>query len=92
MYYDRHGEPMDLMAWARAFEDAPARTVARTQVGESTVITMWLGMDEDELVPPRIFGSIIKTGEAYRSEIRTCTQEEAMQAHLILVSSLSPQG
>ncbi len=84
-FWDRDGCPMELLDWAKAFGDVPGRTLALTQVDDTSIITVWLGVDEDDEVPPRIFGSIAMTSGEYHDEIRACTQAEAMEAHARLV-------
>lgn len=44
-YYDRQGQPIDMMTWARMFEDEAVKLVARTEVGEVLVSTVWIGLD-----------------------------------------------
>lgn len=46
LYYDRQGQPMDLMDWARKLEDDPGyRVVAQHWVRGWMISTVWLGID-----------------------------------------------
>jgi hypothetical protein len=87
VYLDRSGQPMTLRQWGEAYEDAEKRLVARTEVGDAQVITMWMGLDADPISNPipLIFGSIIRRGASWGEEIETATEAEAMQAHQQLV-------
>jgi len=87
MFFDHDGQPMSIDEWAHAYEDYASRVLARTQVGEAMVITVWLGFDEDydNDGAPLIFGSIIKLDGKYSDAIRTSTQEQANAAHVELV-------
>jgi hypothetical protein len=85
MYFDRSGDPIDLLTWAAMFEDMPSRVVKVTQVGDAQVITAWVGFDEYDRRPPLIFGSIIRTSGAYSHEIRSVTEADALVAHETLV-------
>ena len=88
-YYDRQGRRMTLEEWGRAYEDYEGRVIARTNVGDVRVITVWTGFDGDTdfppLQPPRIFGSIIKYGISFSHEIQTPTEESALAAHQELI-------
>ena len=45
MYYDRKGQPIDMMTWARSFENHEARVVGQHWVRGWMVSTVWLGLD-----------------------------------------------
>jgi len=60
-YWDRNTEPMSFADWAEAFEDLEYRTVARDQIGDLEVSTIWLGLDHSFLPEsrPLIFETMI---------------------------------
>jgi len=63
-YYDRKGQPIDLMTWARKTEDDPEyRIVAQHWVRGWMVSTIWLGLDHSfsfaEAHVPVIFETMI---------------------------------
>lgn len=91
VYLDRSGQPMTLRQWAEAYEDKEGRLVARTTVGEAEIITMWLGLDADPIdnPVPLIFGSIVRLGNAWGEEIESATEQEAMEAHRVLVDRMA---
>lgn len=61
MYYDRKGQPMEMLAWAAKFEDRDYRTVAQHWVRGWMVSTIWLGIDHgfSEITRPVIFETMI---------------------------------
>lgn len=61
LYYDRKGQPIDTMAWARMHEDDDYRTVAQHWVRGWMVSTVWLGIDHNftRQGPPVIFETMI---------------------------------
>jgi hypothetical protein len=79
---------MTVQEWGAAFEDYENRVVALTTIGDATVLTLWIGRDDDPFRqgPPQIFGSIIKRNGEFVSEIMTPTEEEAVDAHALLES------
>ncbi len=81
LFFDRRGEPITVERWAALFEDQGYSVLACTQVGEHLVITKWLGTNDEMTDPPAIFGTIVKTGEEFHNERRTCTEEEALAMH-----------
>ena len=44
IYADKHGQPLELEAWALLHEDDQYCTIDRTEVGEVLVSTVWIGM------------------------------------------------
>jgi hypothetical protein len=63
LYYDRKGQPIDLMTWARKHEDHDYRTVAQHWVRGWMVSTVWIGIDHSFSPfghgPPVIFETMI---------------------------------
>lgn len=93
MYYDRENIPISLRDWVRGTESAEYRNVACTDVGNSTIITNWIGIDIDcnPGEPPRIFGTIkIQHGnpETFHNEETDITEANAMLTHNKRVSEL----
>lgn len=95
-YFDRDGQPLDLMAWADEWKQP--RVLAETTVGRYRVLTMWHGHDPEWDIscprhqgPPKIFGSIIFVinGSAMQGSERTApTQALALEEHARLVASV----
>jgi hypothetical protein len=83
VFYDRDGQPIDVLTWGAMFEDGPGRTVANDQVGRYRITTMWLGTDDDPEPGrlPLIYGSALFRGKALEEEIRTATEVAARAAH-----------
>lgn len=95
-FFDKDGKPMELLEWARTFEDDQYRQIAKNRVGAHTVSTVWNGFDafrwsDDE--PARIFSTgVFVTADAQKEggfelveEQTYLTQEEALQGHADLV-------
>lgn len=82
MFWDRNGQPMELMAWAKAYGDFEGRVVKRTPFGEFEVLTVWLGTADYEEDPPLIYGTIMRDGgRKYHHETRSATEADALVAH-----------
>jgi hypothetical protein len=85
MFFDRHGSRIDVLTWGRMYEDFEGRVIQKTTVGDTVVITVWLGMDEYGTEPPLIFGSVIHGGKRWEHEARSATEQDALVAHGNLV-------
>jgi hypothetical protein len=61
VYYDRKGQPMEMLAWARAMEDTAGRIVAQHWVRGWMVSTVWMGLNHRFFGagPPLIFETMI---------------------------------
>jgi hypothetical protein len=46
-FYDRQGHRLELMEWARLFEDNNYKRVALDEVGDYVVSTVWMGSDHN---------------------------------------------
>lgn len=58
-YYDRQNRPLDLMSWARLFEDKEYSRIATTDIDSIRVSTVWLGLDQNWRPPPLIFETMV---------------------------------
>lgn len=90
MYYDQDGQPMDMDAWARAFEDTPARIVGSDYIGDIHVSTVWLGLNHawgDG--PPLIFETMIFGGAHDQYQERYATKESAVAGHAYALALVS---
>lgn len=59
-YYNRAGEPIDLMQWAHLMEDHDYKVVEQTVVNDRWLVsTVWLGIDHGFLGPPMIFETMV---------------------------------
>ena len=59
-YYDRQGNPLTLMQWAKLVENFDYKVVAQTEVGFDRVSTIWLGLNHNWWGgPPLIFETMI---------------------------------
>lgn len=85
-YFDMQGNPMSFKDWVAAFE-ASNRTIARTEVGERYVSTVWMGLDHSfSEGPPLIFETMVFP-ECELCE-RYSTLEEAKEGHARMVAQL----
>jgi hypothetical protein len=93
-YYDRDGKPMDMMAWARTFEDNAYRTVEQTDLPNGVLVsTVWLGLDHQfGDGPPLIFETMVfgdrESGRDLAQE-RYSTLDEARAGHAAMVKEWS---
>jgi len=84
-YYILRGRepvPVSLLVWARWFERSPERMIAKTQVGDARVSTVFLGLDHSfGGGPPQIFETMIFGGPADGEMWRCATYDEAEDQH-----------
>ena len=90
-YFDRQGNPIGQAVWAERFEDREYRHVARDEVGDFEVSTVWVGDDRDKDGTPLIFESVVLGLDG--GEIRTyATEDEARAGHAEYVAWLKGEG
>ncbi len=78
---DRQAVPASLEEWAKWFQTAD-RTVAKAEVGEAQVSTVFLGLNHNwGDGPPLLFETMIFGGEHDKYQDRCSTWEEAEQMH-----------
>jgi hypothetical protein len=90
---DEHGVPVlepDLLKWARWFEQSwPARCVARTEIGDIHVSTVFLGTDHNFLGgSPILYESMIFGGAQDDFQRRYQTREQAIAGHDQIVAAV----
>ena len=89
-YYDRAGEPIEMMDWAHRFEDFDYKQVAQDDVGDVRVSTVWLGLDHNfGDGPPLIFDTMIFGGQRDEDCFRYPTEEEALAGHARVCAEIS---
>lgn len=88
-FYDREGRPLELMEWAELNKSRAYSTLARTELGQLWVSTIWLGIDHGwNGGPPVIFESMV-FGRLNYSELamrRYATEADALAGHTELVA------
>lgn len=95
-FWDMDGEPIDVRAWSKLFENKEARTLGRDEVGDRVVVTMWLGYDEDQWPgdegEPRIFGTAVFAGRGNLvHEVRSTNRTHALINHRLVLESQRTQ-
>ena len=94
-FYDKDGTQLELMEWAKKFEDFDYKRVARTTLDDNTwVSTVWLGNDHRYGEgPPLIFETMVFHDEDDRPDEldmeRYTTLEEAQVGHEEMVERWS---
>jgi len=89
-HYDKQGEPIGLLEWAKLLEDNEYRRVGYTKVEGCAVSTVWLGLNHQYGDgPPLIFETMIDTGDGWDDERRYSTLEEAQKGHTVAVAELT---
>lgn len=99
-FYDREGNPLELLDWARKFEDTPYKSVALTPVpGGRFISTVWMGFNQSPALqeystPHHIFETALLGGQnAYGVpgviEVigRWDTEAEALEGHSFAVAA-----
>jgi len=85
---------MELMDWARAFEDIDARRVAETTLPDGKWIsTVWMGASSSVTGPPLIFETRVFAGKGAGTgsldQDRYSTEAEARAGHEAMVAKWS---
>lgn len=82
---DRKAVPATTDEWARFFENTKDRIVAKDQIGEAKVSTVFLGLDHrfGDDGPPLIFETMIFGGPHADYQTRCSTWEEAEEMHRV---------
>lgn len=79
-YRSRDGQPMELLEWAKAFEEYEIRQVAIDYVGPYMISTIWLGIDEPTLARGLFESVAFLNGERVEERFSD-TEEEARTEH-----------
>src|SRR5262245_50077519 len=80
--------PVDMMTWARAFEDVRNRIVSKTQIGNSCeVSTVFLGLDHRYFGdgPPLLFETLVFGGPLKDEMVRYSSWDDAVTGHAAMV-------
>lgn len=76
--------PATLMEWAKWYETAD-RTVAKTQIGDVNVSTVFLGLDHSfGYGPPQLFETMAFGGELDQEQERYSTWDQAIAGHDVM--------
>lgn len=82
----------DLMTWALEFDKAN-RTVAKTEIGDVLISTVFLGLDHNwGAGPPLLFETMIFGGELDQEQERYSTWDEAEEGHKKMVERVEREG
>ncbi len=95
MFYDFEGRPIGVDRWGELFEDFPGRLVAETKVGETTVVTCWIGHPIDDNFtrqPPNIYGTVVFVGHSMREEHPSTDWDSARAMHQQVVDRLRSES
>ena len=84
-------EELDILKWAEWFESADLE-VARTELGNVLVSTVFLGVDRSYGEPPILFETMVFGGEMDRASRRYATWEEAEEGHKEVVANVQTSG
>ena len=90
-YYDRSGQPLDMMEWAQRVNDYAYKVIEKTLVrGRWEVSTVWLGLDHSfGHGPPLIFETMVfdqNAGDATEHDVRRySTEQQARDGHADVV-------
>lgn len=91
MYYDRQGNQISVEEWLRLFDDGVYKRIAKDQVDEYEVSTVWLGLDHSFMGgPPLIFETtLFGDGDRNNDMWRYSTEQEAIEGHASVVAGLA---
>lgn len=93
MYYNKQGKEIDLMKWAKLFENNNYKVVKQENVGKFRVSTVWIGLDHGfNGGNPLIFETMVFSQKKFKAnqdndfdQERYSTLEEAKKGHKEMV-------
>jgi hypothetical protein len=88
-YFDRQGKELELLDWARLFEDGDYKILKQDKIGKYRVSTVWIGLNMRffGIDPPLIFETMIFIEEGQEKDEldfwqdRYSTEDEALEGH-----------
>ena len=90
-YFDKEGKPIDLMTWAKLYENHKYGVVKQTKTEKYFISTVWLGLDHnfnflDNDTPISIFETVVfpknkDVNKIYEQERHSANLEEAKAGH-----------
>jgi len=94
LYFDRGGNPVEMMEWARLHADDNIKRVALEEREGISVSTVWLGLNHrlGGDGPPLIFETMIFGGDHDQDQWRYATEAEALEGHAEAVASVWPDA
>lgn len=95
-YYDRDGNPIDVLIWGKLFEDMDYKIIALTEIGPYEISTVWVGLDRNWLSDKlAIFETIIfckdEQDKLHHYEETYATKEEALEGHQLIIEMTKVQ-
>ncbi|MFH9731829.1 hypothetical protein [Streptomyces sp. NPDC017260] len=87
---DKQGQPLELMEWARLYEDIDYRLVAEAEVDDVLVRTMWEGIDAGVVGAGDMFHTGVRRAGCWETVWEghyPCTVIEAEAAHELVVAA-----
>lgn len=94
-YFDRTGAPLDVLQWAKLFEDRTYQVVQQDTLADGTLVsTVWLGLDHrHDPGPPLIFETMVfDEGRDERECRRYTTEAEARLGHADMLTKYRHGG
>lgn len=95
MHYNKDGTPLELLEWARLFEDTDYRRIGDDEIQHRgiRVSTVWMGMNH-RFTPgrPLIFETMLFVADGDPDDLgcwRWSTQAEALAGHQAIVAALT---
>jgi hypothetical protein len=91
MYYNKEGKSIQIMEWAKLFEDREYQRVAKTLLKNGRLVsTVWLGLDHSFLSNKKeIFETMVFRSEKDLTDLdceRYSTLKEALAGHKKMVN------
>lgn len=96
VWFDKAGNPLNVMEYARLHEDPDYYLIGRTDVDQAQVSTVWIGinMNYSNDGPPIIFETMIFGGPLADYTWRYVTEDDARagHAHAVALAEAARQG
>ncbi len=91
-YFSRSGHSIGMEEYARKHADRGYTVIAKTQIDEMEISTVWLGLDHAYRPPPLIFETMVFGGPLDQEQVRYSTMVHAQAGHLEMVERVKKEG
>lgn len=90
-FFNQNGKSLELLQWAKMFDQYKMRNLAKTRVRGFLVSTIWVGFNQEPLSPiPLIFETGLLDRDGYCATVgRYATKAGALKGHGVIVENTS---
>ena len=79
-FYNRLGERIDSLSWAKYYDSPEYFRVARSRIGDTEIVTEWTGIGEDDC----IFQTMVRKNNQLLNMMAAKNEEDAVRNHTLM--------